>query len=225
MVQVIIKKFELPCPLSEDALNETITKVFNTSLSQLNTSADVCTPKYFVFNSQVKIEGKASPADGNVSVVFEAQFRLCCVFQTIYAVPILTFAFVCHPSILPMYEELKEWVHVLHLIPDFKGINTHWYKKVPLTETSVCLPPTQPFSQEDAGRRQHVLPGHVHHVPAGCPVWISDIQWWVGRSLFIILIHGKLLNLIQGLLRKVVRRPPDAAEWRPALFVFLLSVT
>lgn len=28
--------------------------------------------------------------------------------QTVYAVPILTFAFVCHPSILPMYEELKE---------------------------------------------------------------------------------------------------------------------
>lgn len=30
--------------------------------------------------------------------------------QTVYAVPILTFAFVCHPAILPMYEELKEWV-------------------------------------------------------------------------------------------------------------------
>lgn len=28
--------------------------------------------------------------------------------QTVYAVPILTFAFVCHPAILPMYEELKE---------------------------------------------------------------------------------------------------------------------
>uniref|UniRef100_A0A8C2ZB18 Sodium-coupled neutral amino acid symporter 2 n=1 Tax=Cyclopterus lumpus TaxID=8103 RepID=A0A8C2ZB18_CYCLU len=27
---------------------------------------------------------------------------------TVYAVPILTFAFVCHPAILPMYEELKE---------------------------------------------------------------------------------------------------------------------
>lgn len=30
------------------------------------------------------------------------------LFQTVYAVPILTFAFVCHPAILPMYEELKE---------------------------------------------------------------------------------------------------------------------
>uniref|UniRef100_A0A671T966 Sodium-coupled neutral amino acid symporter 2 n=1 Tax=Sinocyclocheilus anshuiensis TaxID=1608454 RepID=A0A671T966_9TELE len=38
-----------------------------------------CKPKYFIFNS-----------------------------QTVYAVPILTFAFVCHPAILPMYEELKD---------------------------------------------------------------------------------------------------------------------
>uniref|UniRef100_A0A8C6WV17 Sodium-coupled neutral amino acid symporter 2 n=1 Tax=Neogobius melanostomus TaxID=47308 RepID=A0A8C6WV17_9GOBI len=28
--------------------------------------------------------------------------------QTVYAVPFLTFAFVCHPAILPMYEELKD---------------------------------------------------------------------------------------------------------------------
>uniref|UniRef100_A0A665V4A8 Sodium-coupled neutral amino acid symporter 2 n=1 Tax=Echeneis naucrates TaxID=173247 RepID=A0A665V4A8_ECHNA len=42
-------------------------------------SEDHCTPKYFVFNS-----------------------------QTVYAVPILSFAFVCHPAILPMYEELKD---------------------------------------------------------------------------------------------------------------------
>uniref|UniRef100_A0AAY4D9B8 Sodium-coupled neutral amino acid symporter 2 n=1 Tax=Denticeps clupeoides TaxID=299321 RepID=A0AAY4D9B8_9TELE len=27
---------------------------------------------------------------------------------TVYAIPILTFAFVCHPAILPMYEELKD---------------------------------------------------------------------------------------------------------------------
>uniref|UniRef100_A0A672ZMD3 Sodium-coupled neutral amino acid symporter 2 n=1 Tax=Sphaeramia orbicularis TaxID=375764 RepID=A0A672ZMD3_9TELE len=36
---------------------------------------------------------------------------LCMVFfliVTVYAVPILTFAFVCHPAILPMYEELKD---------------------------------------------------------------------------------------------------------------------
>ncbi|XP_034719274.1 sodium-coupled neutral amino acid transporter 2 [Etheostoma cragini] len=86
LIVVIIKKFQIPCPLSVDvsALNETLTKVLNTTLSHLNTTAvdyseDACTPKYFVFNS-----------------------------QTVYAVPILSFAFVCHPAILPMYEELKD---------------------------------------------------------------------------------------------------------------------
>lgn len=39
---------------------------------------DMCTPKYFVFNS-----------------------------QTAYTIPILAFAFVCHPEVLPIYSELK----------------------------------------------------------------------------------------------------------------------
>ncbi|XP_068162554.1 sodium-coupled neutral amino acid symporter 2 isoform X2 [Antennarius striatus] len=86
LIVVIIKKFHIPCPLPEDvdALNETVSKVLNTTVVQLNATAvdyseDACTPKYFVFNS-----------------------------QTVYAVPIITFAFVCHPAILPMYEELKD---------------------------------------------------------------------------------------------------------------------
>ncbi|KAM9823570.1 sodium-coupled neutral amino acid symporter 2 [Neosynchiropus ocellatus] len=83
LIVVIIKKFQIPCPLPEDihALNETLKSNINTSV--VNSTAvdysDACTPKYFVFNS-----------------------------QTVYAVPILTFAFVCHPAILPMYEELKD---------------------------------------------------------------------------------------------------------------------
>uniref|UniRef100_A0A672ZNS8 Sodium-coupled neutral amino acid symporter 2 n=1 Tax=Sphaeramia orbicularis TaxID=375764 RepID=A0A672ZNS8_9TELE len=77
LLQVIIKKFQIPCPLSEPANNETVIKTSNVSLPQ--NYSDACTPKYFVFNS-----------------------------QTVYAVPILTFAFVCHPAILPMYEELKD---------------------------------------------------------------------------------------------------------------------
>ncbi|XP_051547482.1 sodium-coupled neutral amino acid symporter 2-like [Myxocyprinus asiaticus] len=52
----------------------------NTVPPQHNTTDEnCCKPKYFVYNS-----------------------------QTVYAVPILTFAFVCHPAILPMYEELKD---------------------------------------------------------------------------------------------------------------------
>lgn len=32
--------------------------------------------------------------------------------QTAYTVPILAFAFVCHPEVLPIYSELKEYVSV-----------------------------------------------------------------------------------------------------------------
>ncbi|XP_036064678.1 sodium-coupled neutral amino acid transporter 4 [Onychomys torridus] len=42
-------------------------------------SSDKCQPKYFVFNS-----------------------------RTAYAIPILAFAFVCHPEVLPIYSELKD---------------------------------------------------------------------------------------------------------------------
>ncbi|EMP31916.1 Sodium-coupled neutral amino acid transporter 4 [Chelonia mydas] len=42
-------------------------------------SDDMCQPKYFVFNS-----------------------------QTAYTIPILAFAFVCHPEVLPIYSELKD---------------------------------------------------------------------------------------------------------------------
>ncbi|XP_030627973.1 sodium-coupled neutral amino acid symporter 2 isoform X2 [Chanos chanos] len=84
VIVVIYKKFQIPCPLTNDLLNMTL----NSTVAQLNFtitahseahSEDVCTPKYFVFNA-----------------------------QTVYAIPILTFAFVCHPAILPMYEELKD---------------------------------------------------------------------------------------------------------------------
>ncbi|XP_062849999.1 sodium-coupled neutral amino acid symporter 2 [Trichomycterus rosablanca] len=78
LIVVIYKKFEIPCPLPNELLNITL----NGTLGHTNATSyeeDACTPKYFVFNS-----------------------------QTVYAVPILTFAFVCHPAILPMYEELKD---------------------------------------------------------------------------------------------------------------------
>ncbi|KYO47676.1 sodium-coupled neutral amino acid transporter 4 [Alligator mississippiensis] len=42
-------------------------------------SDDMCKPQYFVFNS-----------------------------RTAYAIPILAFAFVCHPEVLPIYSELKD---------------------------------------------------------------------------------------------------------------------
>ncbi|MEQ2162530.1 hypothetical protein GOODEAATRI_020659, partial [Goodea atripinnis] len=82
LIVVIIKKFQMPCPLPiPDALNETMRMLNSTPHIDNVTSDDddTCKPKYFVYNS-----------------------------QTVYALPILTFAFVCHPTILPMYEELKD---------------------------------------------------------------------------------------------------------------------
>uniref|UniRef100_A0A3B3QY04 Sodium-coupled neutral amino acid symporter 2 n=1 Tax=Paramormyrops kingsleyae TaxID=1676925 RepID=A0A3B3QY04_9TELE len=89
LIVVIYKKFQISCSqlLEQDVVNVTL----NTSLSQLsgqfqahagNTTGhgdDACVPKYVVINS-----------------------------QTVYAIPILTFAFVCHPAVLPMYEELED---------------------------------------------------------------------------------------------------------------------
>uniref|UniRef100_A0A8D0L5W0 Sodium-coupled neutral amino acid symporter 2 n=1 Tax=Sphenodon punctatus TaxID=8508 RepID=A0A8D0L5W0_SPHPU len=86
LIVVIWKKFQIPCGSDNKMLNMTV----NTTLAHMATSApfhgtaqnitsdDMCKPKYFIFNS-----------------------------QTVYAVPILTFSFVCHPAILPIYEELK----------------------------------------------------------------------------------------------------------------------
>uniref|UniRef100_A0A672H966 Sodium-coupled neutral amino acid symporter 2 n=1 Tax=Salarias fasciatus TaxID=181472 RepID=A0A672H966_SALFA len=108
LIVVIIKKFQIPCPLPNElnALNETL-KSSNASLLDSNTTAtdysdDTCRPKYFVFNS-----------------------------QTVYAVPILTFAFVCHPAILPMYEELKdrtEFPILLHVGPELLHTYARYYK-------------------------------------------------------------------------------------------------
>ncbi|XP_063356935.1 sodium-coupled neutral amino acid symporter 2 [Pelmatolapia mariae] len=81
LIVVIIKKFQIPCPLP-DIHDDNSTHLLNIShsLHSDNTSdEDTCKPKYFIVNS-----------------------------QTVYAVPIITFAFVCHPAILPMYDELKD---------------------------------------------------------------------------------------------------------------------
>ncbi|XP_006126540.1 sodium-coupled neutral amino acid symporter 2 isoform X2 [Pelodiscus sinensis] len=101
LIVVICKKFQIPCPLELEydmvntTLNGTLAHLANATplngtlahlanatplngTEQNMTSDDMCRAKYFVFNS-----------------------------QTVYAVPILTFSFVCHPAILPIYEELK----------------------------------------------------------------------------------------------------------------------
>ncbi|XP_036905560.1 sodium-coupled neutral amino acid transporter 3 [Sturnira hondurensis] len=85
LIAVIYKKFQVPCPLPSSLANIT----GNFSLMQFSReetpllgetgAPDVCTPSYFTLN-----------------------------IQTAYTIPIMAFAFVCHPEVLPIYTELKD---------------------------------------------------------------------------------------------------------------------
>ncbi|XP_042728257.1 sodium-coupled neutral amino acid transporter 4 [Lagopus leucura] len=120
---VILKKFQVPCPLpimdhgagnwtatnitlpmhlvtlSNESLSSGVNFMMDNTVGHVpgleeprdtflksgveyeahSDSSDTCQPKYFVFNS-----------------------------RTAYAIPILAFAFVCHPEVLPIYSELKD---------------------------------------------------------------------------------------------------------------------
>lgn len=83
---VIYKKFQIPCPFEEFSLNTTSTHhaVNVSSHGHEYTNGLVhdedahCAPQMFTINS-----------------------------QTAYTIPILAFAFVCHPEVLPIYTELR----------------------------------------------------------------------------------------------------------------------
>ncbi|KAM5148737.1 sodium-coupled neutral amino acid transporter 3 [Mantella aurantiaca] len=87
LCSVIYKKFQIPCPLPMDSANQTM--IGNFSLpsgyayqnghATVETDEGQCTPKLFTLNS-----------------------------QTAYTIPIMAFAFVCHPEVLPIYTELKD---------------------------------------------------------------------------------------------------------------------
>uniref|UniRef100_A0A6I8NHR8 Solute carrier family 38 member 5 n=1 Tax=Ornithorhynchus anatinus TaxID=9258 RepID=A0A6I8NHR8_ORNAN len=86
LISVIYKKFQIPCPLlitSPDQNSGHYNGSLNSTHLMINIStpkADeaVCTAKIFTVNS-----------------------------QTAYTIPILAFAFVCHPEVLPIYTELR----------------------------------------------------------------------------------------------------------------------
>nr|XP_055132137.1 sodium-coupled neutral amino acid transporter 3 [Symphalangus syndactylus] len=85
LIAVIYKKFHVPCPLLPN-FNNTIGNFSHMEIvkekQQLQVepeAAAFCTPSYFTLNS-----------------------------QTAYTIPIMAFAFVCHPEVLPIYTELKD---------------------------------------------------------------------------------------------------------------------
>uniref|UniRef100_A0A2K5EVG9 Solute carrier family 38 member 3 n=1 Tax=Aotus nancymaae TaxID=37293 RepID=A0A2K5EVG9_AOTNA len=85
LIAVIYKKFHVPCPLPPNFSNTTgnfshVEVVEEKVQLQVEPEAAAfCTPSYFTLNS-----------------------------QTAYTIPIMAFAFVCHPEVLPIYTELKD---------------------------------------------------------------------------------------------------------------------
>ncbi|XP_016279187.2 sodium-coupled neutral amino acid transporter 3 [Monodelphis domestica] len=88
LIAVIYKKFQISCPLPTFSANVT----GNTSHVQIimkdssggdpliqASNTDSCTPSFFTLNT-----------------------------QTAYTIPIMAFAFVCHPEVLPIYTELRD---------------------------------------------------------------------------------------------------------------------
>lgn len=85
LIAVIYKKFQVPCPLPHNLDNATgnlshmLVAEDKAQLQGEPEDAAFCTPSYFTLNS-----------------------------QTAYSIPIMAFAFVCHPEVLPIYTELKD---------------------------------------------------------------------------------------------------------------------
>ncbi|XP_068014053.1 sodium-coupled neutral amino acid transporter 3 [Melanerpes formicivorus] len=88
LISVIYKKFQIPCPLADQdgnstgSLNNTLlsTSDYQNGYTVLQApEQDTCSPSFFTLNS-----------------------------QTAYTIPIMAFAFVCHPEVLPIYTELKD---------------------------------------------------------------------------------------------------------------------
>ncbi|XP_043936223.1 sodium-coupled neutral amino acid transporter 5 [Protopterus annectens] len=78
LISVIYKKFHIPCPLNVTMHHEHVNQTYsNVSLTSV-IDDDTCLAKLFTVNT-----------------------------QTAYTIPILAFAFVCHPEVLPIYTELR----------------------------------------------------------------------------------------------------------------------
>lgn len=130
--QVIYKKFQIPCPLPEQEGNLT-GSINSTSVSTSDyqngytvlqaPEQGICTPSFFTLNSQVgtwdaplglyvsphplhptKAGGLVVVAPTSLTSVLSSPPLM----QTAYTIPIMAFAFVCHPEVLPIYTELKK---------------------------------------------------------------------------------------------------------------------
>ncbi|XP_047666474.1 sodium-coupled neutral amino acid transporter 3a isoform X1 [Tachysurus fulvidraco] len=85
LISVIYKRFQVPCPFSDfSTFNRTVG--FNSSGVVVQHSGVTVTPED---------DPSCTPRMFNLNI------------QTAYTIPILAFAFVCHPEVLPIYTELR----------------------------------------------------------------------------------------------------------------------
>uniref|UniRef100_A0A8C9S634 Solute carrier family 38 member 3a n=1 Tax=Scleropages formosus TaxID=113540 RepID=A0A8C9S634_SCLFO len=78
LIAVIYKKFQVPCPFADFSYNGTAALNVSAAHSVEDEGPSPCNPRMVTLNS-----------------------------QTAYTIPILAFAFVCHPEVLPIYTELR----------------------------------------------------------------------------------------------------------------------
>uniref|UniRef100_H3B1W9 Solute carrier family 38 member 3b n=1 Tax=Latimeria chalumnae TaxID=7897 RepID=H3B1W9_LATCH len=124
LIAVIYKKFQIPCPLLDGHTNSTLadnstfllehTVVYdNGENTVIQDSVDsACGPRMMTLKTQVRLPVTKGRIDLHWSQshtglgysMHHFQFS----DQTAYTIPILAFAFVCHPEVLPIYTELKE---------------------------------------------------------------------------------------------------------------------
>uniref|UniRef100_A0A8C5H5K1 Sodium-coupled neutral amino acid transporter 3-like n=1 Tax=Gouania willdenowi TaxID=441366 RepID=A0A8C5H5K1_GOUWI len=86
LAAVIYKKFNIPCPFVDFAFNSTVSAVNVSTMDPGGEVDPACIPKMANLNS-----------------------------QTAYTIPILAFAFVCHPEVLPIYTELRKYKKMQHV--------------------------------------------------------------------------------------------------------------
>uniref|UniRef100_A0A8D3C1C4 Solute carrier family 38 member 5a n=1 Tax=Scophthalmus maximus TaxID=52904 RepID=A0A8D3C1C4_SCOMX len=100
LISVIYKKFNIACPLEDTHLN--VTPVAHGGHAAVNETGDFCEHRTERVLSTALLIIRKQSAECH-SPTF-AVFGL----QTSYTIPILAFAFVCHPEVLPIYTELRE---------------------------------------------------------------------------------------------------------------------
>ncbi|XP_069500236.1 sodium-coupled neutral amino acid transporter 3 [Ambystoma mexicanum] len=91
LISVMYKKFHIPCPLPERDLNGTLMSNFSLAEGE---------------SSVIYQNGHTPAAETLDSMCAPRMFNINT--QTAYTIPIMAFAFVCHPEVLPIYTELKE---------------------------------------------------------------------------------------------------------------------